>query len=132
MHSSVKAVILLVVCLYLFFGFFCLDIPSVRSDELWETSRAYSRSKNLQPGEPMLPKEIAPFFATIQELGWKSWFIGSLKFGTSAIVMSVLPVDPLRANRLNAFLWSLSVCFLTFLFAKKFFRDRRIAWIAIA
>src|SRR6187399_1221347 len=119
MASSVKAVIILVISLYVFFGLFCLDIPSVRSDELWESSRAYYLSRNLHPGEPLLPKEIAPFFATIQELGWKSWFIGSLKFSTSALLMNSLPVDPLSANRLNGFLWSVAVCFLTWLLARK-------------
>ncbi|CAN5574357.1 hypothetical protein BH11BAC1_BH11BAC1_23160 [soil metagenome] len=119
MNNFTKAGIVLVFLLFLFFGFFFLDIPSVKSDELWETSRAYYLKNNLHPGEPLLPKEIAPFFATIQELGWKSWFIGSLKFGSSAMLMKILPLDPLHANRMNGFLWSLSVCLFTYLLARK-------------
>jgi hypothetical protein len=119
MHRSVKVVIIVLISAYVLFGIFCLNIPSVRSDELWETSRAYYLGKNLHPGEPLLPKEIAPFFATIQELGWKSWFIGSLKWSTSALLMNSLPIDPLSANRLNGFLWSVAVCVLTFMLARR-------------
>ena len=132
MHSSVKAGIILVIAGYLFFGLFCLDIPSVRSDELWETSRAYYLGKHLHPGEPLLPKEIAPFFATIQELGWKSWFIGSLKFSTSAFLMNAFPLDPLQANRLNGFLWSVVVCILTWVFARRLGMQKWIALMCVA
>ncbi|MEO8085341.1 MAG: hypothetical protein ABI763_00900 [Bacteroidota bacterium] len=128
MQRFTKAGIVLIFLLYLIFGFFYLDIPSVKSDELWETSRAYYLKNHLHPGEPLLPKEIAPFFATIQELGWKSWFLGSLKFGTSAIVMAALPMDPLHANRMNGFLWSISVCLFTFMLAKKFGLNK---WFAL-
>ena len=124
MNKPIKVTVVLVFFLYLVFGLFFTDIPSVKSDELWETSRAYYLKNNLRPGEPLLPKEIAPFFASIQELGWKSWFIGSLKFGTSAILMSILPVDPLHANRLNGYMWSVIACILTFLLARKFGLDK--------
>lgn len=132
MNVVVKRSIVAVLLLFCVYGFFFPRLPVVNADELWETSRGYYMKTMHKPGEPLLPESVAPFYSSIGNMGWKSWCILSVKTGTFAAMMYLLPVDELTAMRYGMFLWSLIACLFTFLVAKQFSLDKWHALLAIA
>ena len=117
---------------FLVYGFFFPHLPVVNADELWETSRAYHLQTHLHPGEPIIPKEVSPFYASIEEMGWQGWFLGTAKLGSFALAMKLLPVNQWIAMRLTMFCWSLLVCLLTYLMARRFKLSASFSTLAVA
>ena len=118
-NSSEKSVIVALFILFLTYGLFLPHYPVVNADELWETSRGYYLKTEHRPGEPLLPASVAPFYSSIGNLGWKSWCILTVKTGTFAAMMTILPVDELSAMRYGTFLWSLILLFMTYILARR-------------
>lgn len=132
MKAVVKNAIITVLLLFCVYGFFFPQLPVVNADELWETSRGYYMKTMHKPGEPLLPESVAPFYSSIGNMGWKSWCILSVKTGTFAAMMMLLPVDELTAMRYGMFLWSLIACVFTFLVARQFSLNKWYALLAVA
>ena len=132
MNAAVKRSIIAVLLLFCSYGFFFPMLPVVNADELWETSRGYYMKTMHKPGEPLLPESVAPFYSSIGNMGWKSWCILSVKTGTFAAMMYLLPFDELTAMRYGMFLWSLLACLFTFLVAKQFSISKWYALLAVA
>lgn len=115
-----RSLLLFFVACFLVYGFFFPQLPAVNADELWETSRAYHLKTQHKPGEPIIPKEVSPFYASVENMSWQGWFLGTVKTGSFALMMSVLPVNDWLAMRLTMFLWSLLACWLTYRLAQRF------------
>ena len=132
MDSVVKKTIIAVLLLFCVYGFFFPQLPVVNADELWETSRGYYMKTMHKPGEPLLPESVAPFYSSIGNMGWKSWCILSVKTGTFAAMMYLLPFDELTAMRYGMFFWSLLALLFTFLVARQFALNKWYALLAVA
>ncbi len=132
MDSVVKKSILAVLLLFCVYGFFFPQLPVVNPDELWETSRGYHMKTMLKPGEPLLPESVAPFYSSIGNMGWKSWCILSVKTGTFAAMMYLLPFDELISMRYGMFFWSLLAIMFTYLVARQFSLNKWYALLAVA
>ena len=132
MNAVVKKSIITVLLLFSVYGFFFPQFPVVNADELWETSRGYYMKTMHKPGEPLLPESVAPFYSSIGNMGWKSWCILSVKTGTFAAMMYLLPFDELTAMRYGMFFWSLLAIFFTFLVARQFLLSKWYALLAVA
>ena len=131
-QSPVKALMVTLFVLFLGYGLFLPHYPVVNADELWETSRGYYLKTHHRPGEPLLPESVAPFYSSIGNMGWKSWCILTVKTGTFAAMMTVLPVDELSAMRYGMFFWSLLFLFLTYLLARKLKVEKWPSMLAVA
>ncbi len=132
MNAVVRKSIMTVLLLFCVYGFFFPQLPVVNADELWETSRGYYMKTMHKPGEPLLPESVAPFYSSIGNMGWKSWCILSVKTGTFAAMMYLLPFDELTAMRYGMFFWSLLALLFTFLVAKQFSFSKWYALFAVA
>ncbi len=118
MERLLKNTSIFIILTFLVYGLFLPQLPTISSDELWETSRAYYLMTEHKPGDPLAPESVAPYYSAAGNLGWKSWCIFTLKTGTFASMMYILPVDPVYAMRYGMFLWSLLACVFTFLIAR--------------
>lgn len=118
MERLLKNTSIFIILTFLVYGIFLPQLPTISSDELWETSRAYYLKTEHKPGDPLSPESVAPYYSAAGKLGWKSWCIFTLKTGTFASMMYILPVDPVYAMRYGMFLWSLLACVFTFLIAR--------------
>ena len=132
MKAAVKNAIIAVLLLFFVYGFFFPRLPVVNADELWETSRGYYMKTHLKSGEPLLPYAVAPFYAAIEHMEWKGWFILTIKSGSLAAMMYLLPVDELIAMRYAIFLWSLLAILFTYLVARQFLLDKWYSLLAVA
>ena len=118
MERLLKNTSIFIILTFLVYGIFLPQLPTISSDELWETSRAYYLKTEHKPGDPLAPESVAPYYSAASNLGWKSWCIFTLKTGTFASMMYILPVDPVYAMRYGMLLWSILACVFTFLIAR--------------
>lgn len=132
MTVALKNTTIFVLLLFMVYGLFCPHLPVVNADELWETSRGYYMKTMHKPGEPLLPASVSPFYSSIGNMGWKSWCILSVKTGTFAAMMSLLPTDELSAMRYGMFLWSLLACLFTYLVARKLNLNKWYSLLCVA
>jgi hypothetical protein len=132
MSTSLKASVITVLFIYVVYGIFFPQLPLVNADELWETSRGYFLKKMHYPGEPLLPMEVAPFYAALGKLGWKSWLLVTGKSASFAAMMSVLPVSELFAMRLAMFCWSVAACIFTYFLSRRLGLDKWYSLLVVA
>ncbi len=120
-----------IIAAYFIYGLFFLNIPFVRPDELWEISRAHFLLKHHHQGDPMFPREISPYMATLFNATYGSQFLGLLRTASQAFFIAVIPLDDLFALRLTSFAWSILLCLLTGLLAIKLGINKSAAFLSI-
>jgi hypothetical protein len=112
---------------YFIFGFFFLNIPPVKADDLWEISRAHFLIKHHHQGDPMFANEISPYMTSLFNATEGSKYLGILKTASQAFFIYLLPIDDIYAFRLTSFAWSLLACFLTYTLAIKTGLNKKVA-----
>jgi hypothetical protein len=122
---------IVILAAYAAFGIFCLDVPYVKPDEAWILSRINYLLKYHVVGDPLFPKELSPFFATIFNAVPGSQFLGLIRYYSQAVFVSLLPVHEIFALRTSSFAWSMVLCLLTYAFARKAGAEKHTSLLAV-
>lgn len=131
MHNRALYIFCLIILIaYAAFGIFCLDVPYVRPDEAWISSRINYLIQHHRLGDPLFPVELSPFFSSIFNAVPGSQFLGLIRYCSQALFIAALPLHEVYALRMSSFAWSVVLAMLTFAYARRAGCDKQTALLA--